>query len=277
VLTGPTITTNQALIDDGYLLELTAGGERVFDNCPGYFGQARQLVIEYQPYRGIDEIRIVATSDDDTTLRVTVNDQRAYCDDDGFGDADPLVVIPVSDLRSGDELTVQVGSYEQAYTDAVLAVRAASADVSSSGGKKKEPVSSSSTASATDTQFVDLVEGFTPDPLVLSGISAGGPVTPGLDDCSFGFIPEIPQASIVYDSGSGDSNLVIYAESGADTTLIVVYEEQSYGCDDDSHGNGNPMVVMADAESGQYQVWVGTYDEGESANATLYVSEKRPR
>jgi hypothetical protein len=45
-------------------------------------------------------------------------------------------------------------------------------------------------------------------------------------------------------------------------------------CDDDS-GNGalNPSITLRNVQSGQYDVWVGTYGETDAKAAQLSLSE----
>ena len=35
----------------------------------------------------------------------------------------------------------------------------------------------------------------------------------------------------------------------------------------------NPQVFLGDSTEGRFDIWVGTYSEGESISGTLYVTE----
>ena len=93
--------------------------------------------------------------------------------------------------------------------------------------------------------------------------------------CAYGNVADAPDVDLYY-STSGSSTLYISAISGEDTTLLINLPDGSWVCDDDSYGDGDPIVVIPGAESGLYDIWVGTYGS-EPADATLYISEIDPR
>ena len=68
--------------------------------------------------------------------------------------------------------------------------------------------------------------------------------------------------------------MVFSVESEADTTLVINDAGGAWLCDDDS-GNGglNPAITIADAPSGQYDIWVGTFAGGGLQPSVLNVSE----
>jgi hypothetical protein len=57
------------------------------------------------------------------------------------------------------------------------------------------------------------------------------------------------------------TDLRLYAESSADTTLILIDEAGNTHCDDDSRGNLNPQLDMS-LPPGTYDIFVGTYATG---------------
>ncbi|MDX1420453.1 MAG: hypothetical protein R3181_10850 [Rubricoccaceae bacterium] len=121
---------------------------------------------------------------------------------------------------------------------------------------------------------VELEEGFLPDPHEIT-LTAGGGSTPAVSGCDYGYIAEAPDYDLYYEA-SGGSTLYIYAVSGSDTTILVNTPDQSWVCDDDSYGDGDPLVIVPNAEGGLYDIWVGTYGE-DAAEATLFISEVDPR
>jgi hypothetical protein len=120
---------------------------------------------------------------------------------------------------------------------------------------------------------VSLEEGFTPDPHETE-LTAGGSITTEVSGC-VGKVAEAPDVDLRY-STSGGSTLYIYAISGVDTTLLVNLPNGSWSCDDDSFGDGDPIVIIENAPSGLYDIWVGTFGD-ELSPATLYISEIDPR
>ena len=121
---------------------------------------------------------------------------------------------------------------------------------------------------------VELEEGFLPDPYETT-LTAGGSTTPAVSGCDYGKIAEAPDFDLYYET-SGSSTLYIYAVSGSDTTILVNTPGQNWVCDDDSYADGDPLVIIPNAESGLFDIWVGTYGE-ETAEATLFISEVDPR
>ena len=123
---------------------------------------------------------------------------------------------------------------------------------------------------------IDLDAGFEPDPYEKE-ISAGGDDEVDLDapNCS-GFIhAEAPDLDLNYESGSLE--LYIYARAKTDVTLIVNQPDGSWICSDDEMGT-DPMIRLQGPKSGNYNIWIGTYEASESPlpPATIYISEVDP-
>jgi len=66
--------------------------------------------------------------------------------------------------------------------------------------------------------------------------------------------------------------LRMYATSDSDTTLIINDANGIWHCNDDSDGL-NPSVELPNASPGQYDVWVGSYSQGDGAAAVLHLTE----
>lgn len=117
----------------------------------------------------------------------------------------------------------------------------------------------------------NLQAGFTPDPFRVN-ITSGGTLSANTvsSDCA-GWVAEASDYQVRYTAGS--FNLSFSSTSSSDTTLVILAPNGNIYCDDDS-GNGlNPIVTIGNPPSGIYNVWVGSYRSGESAPATLSVSE----
>jgi hypothetical protein len=118
---------------------------------------------------------------------------------------------------------------------------------------------------------VRLRSGFTPDPHQTT-LNAGGPVDASTrgEACN-GNVASRPSFSLRYTAG--ELPLIIYAESEADTTLLVRAPDGSFHCNDDSVGL-NPVVRFDAPRNGRYQIWVGRFGEdAEAASAVLSISE----
>ncbi len=121
----------------------------------------------------------------------------------------------------------------------------------------------------------NLVSGFEPDPFVANLDAGGGYDASGLGvrGC-VGFIARAPDYRINWTAGQTKLPLVFSVQSDADTTLVVNDAAGNWICDDDS-GNGglNPSITIDNPASGQYDVWVGTFQSGPIQKAALNVSE----
>jgi len=121
-----------------------------------------------------------------------------------------------------------------------------------------------------------LPHGFTPDPYERSAQSGGVPAV----DVSYlgggcsGFASQQPDFDIRLTGGS--PLLCIWFEadiSGADTTLIVNTQTNEWVCDDDSAGDRNPVVRITNPVDGTYDIWIGSYTDGECVTGTLHITE----
>ncbi len=127
--------------------------------------------------------------------------------------------------------------------------------------------------SSTNYGELNLSAGFTPDPALLS-LLAGGSIDADdrFDGCT-GYITESPDVRLFWSGSSkGAPNIKISALSNADTTIIVNGPDGRWYCDDDSGEDSNPVVELSPM-NGRYEIWVGTYSEGETKRAVLSISE----
>ena len=68
--------------------------------------------------------------------------------------------------------------------------------------------------------------------------------------------------------------------NNGDTTLLINDGAGNWHCNDDSApgSNLNPLVDLANAPAGQYDVWIGSYRSDEQIGGTLNITEldRRP-
>ena len=66
------------------------------------------------------------------------------------------------------------------------------------------------------------------------------------------------------------------AENDADdTSLIVNRPDGSWTCNDDSEsGSLDPMVTIDSPQEGRYDVWIGSYSQGDYIDGVLHVTER---
>ena len=122
-----------------------------------------------------------------------------------------------------------------------------------------------------------LNSGFTPDPASYS-VTAGGPeqsATLAQGDgtpCNAGYIAGTPDVRIHYAAPTG-LPLVFYVDTaGTDPTLAVNAPDGAWHCVDDWNSL-QPRLQFDSPMAGQYDVFVGTFSEGQYPTVTLYVSE----
>lgn len=119
---------------------------------------------------------------------------------------------------------------------------------------------------------VNLSSGFTPDPYNVTLTSGGQLRASDLSSSCRGWIANAPDYSVYYEAGNM-FDLTIGAVSNTDTTLVVNGPDTSWYCDDDSGEGLNPSMTFSSPASGRYDIWVGSYSEGDYAQATLSISE----
>jgi len=123
---------------------------------------------------------------------------------------------------------------------------------------------------------VTLTTGFVPDPVTVE-VQAGGPdsasnLGPG---CTGYIMNAQPDVRLNYTAGP-QYPLNLYVISQADTTLAVNLPNGQWVCNDDAN-QFNPLVSLQQPESGQYDIWIGTFQPGATPPATLYISELSPQ
>lgn len=125
---------------------------------------------------------------------------------------------------------------------------------------------------------------FDNDPRTVSIEAGGDKSAEGVGPNCGGFINwEKPDVDVNYETSkdpgtvAGNEKLSFYVKSEVDTTLLVFTPDRKWVCADDiSEANLNPSVTFDRPLAGNYNIWVGTYDHGDTKDATLYVTELEP-
>lgn len=249
-------------------IAVTAGGPvdaaTVGAHCSGRIAQRPSVTLRYNA--GDFPLIISADSESDTTLVVRAPDGAYYCNDDTVG-LDPALRF---DTPASGRYQIWVGMFSSdgvspPATLYISEIAAGKFDAESMPNPLLDPAYGA----------IDLTSGFTPDPHTQQ-ISAGGGFEATLlavPGC-VGWIATAPDYRVNWTAGSGALPLVFSVESDADTTLVVNLPNGDWICDDDG-GNGalNPAITLANPASGQYDIWVGTFAQGELQPSTLHVSE----
>jgi hypothetical protein len=258
---------------DPYLVTVNGGGpidaSTVSEGCTGFVAQRPSFSLRYRA--GDLPLFIAGISDADTTLLVRAPDGSWYCDDDSGGALNPQ--LSWEDPRSG-RYQIWLGRFGNANE-----IATGSLHISEVAGLGQDAGDSPTGGPdfSMDPAYgaVDLASGFQPDPHTVA-VAAGGAIdasTLGVPGC-VGFVAQPPDFRVNWTAGSGSLPLVFSVQSEADTTLVINDAEGNWVCDDDGGNNGlNPAITFATPASGQYDVWVGTFSEGDLQESTLNVSE----
>ncbi len=118
----------------------------------------------------------------------------------------------------------------------------------------------------------NLAEGFPNDPFTVHVTSPGGSFDAEdiSDDC-YGFIDgSRPDFRLSYEAGI--NRLGILVNSDVDTTLVVRDPNGTWYCNDDdiyNLNNANPGITLETPQTGDYNIWVGTFTQGEVSDTTI--------
>lgn len=263
------VTLTSGFTPDPNETTVNAGGPvdaaNLGSECSGHVARRPSVSLRYTA--GSLPLIVSATSAADTTLVIRAPDRSWHCNDDGPGGLNPVVRF---DTPASGRYQIWVGTFE---SDA--STPEATLYVSEIGAGKWN--ADNAPNPATDPAFgaVDLASGFQPDPHTVT-IAAGGDFDVSnlaVQGC-VGWIASAPDYRVNWTAGSGALPLVFSVDSETDTTLVINDAQGNWICDDDGGNNGlNPAITIANPTSGQYDVWVGTFSQGDLAQSTLNVSE----
>lgn len=118
---------------------------------------------------------------------------------------------------------------------------------------------------------VSLQAGFLPDPHTRTVRAGGDNYFSGGGGCPGGaYFANAPDYRLNYRAGG--MQLSIYVRANGDTALLVNDPSGTWYCNDDQQGV-NPGIAFSRPGSGQYDIWVGTYNRSRVNNARLYITE----
>lgn len=270
-----TVTLRSGFEPDPHDVNVDAGGtidaSTINSDCIGMIAERADVTLRYT--RGDLPLIISVTSDADTTLVVRAPNGQWSCNDDGEFGLNPSVRF--DSPRSG-RYQIWVGTFGSdagnppsvLHISEVRAVGGGGAGVGDAAGMPDftlDPAYGS----------IDLAAGFTPDPHTIA-IAAGGELdasTIGVQGC-VGRIARAPDYRVNWTANDSGRPLIFSVASESDTTLVINDASGNWLCDDDGGNEGlNPSISVQNPASGQYDVWVGTFEEGSLQDSTLNVSE----
>jgi hypothetical protein len=272
--TGATGTHGQVRLTAGFepdphSVTVNAGGAieatRADEACnAGFIAQRPTYSLRYTS--GDFPLFIYAQSEADTTLAVRTPSGSWVCDDDSGGNLNPLVSFQTPE-RGRYQIWVGRFGTEGETASAVLSI--------SEVGAPEQAVGAGAPDFSLEPAYgaVELAAGFIPDPHSVE-IAAGGALDASqLGGTCVGWVAQAPDFRVNWTaSETSQLPLTFHVTAETDTVLVINDAEGNWVCNDDTDGI-NPVVSFQGAVSGQYDVWVGTYSQGDLQPSTLHVTE----
>lgn len=240
---------------DPFVTVLAAGG--VIDAgtidgfCNGNIAVNPDFVLDYTS--GDWPLRFLVTSDADTTLLVRTPGGEVLCNDDSDGLNPGLSLTS----PSSGQYEVFIGTFDPTggFPEATLAItELLDEKILPDGAVTQMELNQGATR-----QDFDLLAGGAFDAFETFGGSCNG------------FVAGNPDFLATVSDGGVDVELTV--RSAEDTTLVVRGPDGRVSCDDDSGGDLNPLVLLETAQTGTYEVWLGTFSSVSSAPATLSLRD----
>lgn len=261
------VSLRSGFTPDPHTASVNAGGgydaSQISSDCVGFIDTRATFSLRYRA--GELPLYIGATSDADTTIAVRAPDGSWHCDDDSAGNLNPVVSFETP--RNG-RYQIWVGRYgaQNETAAATLHISEIAGPGGPDGGAAGAPDYSLDPAYGS----VDLAAGFIPDPHTVAIAAGGGFDASQIPGC-VGWIATAPDFRVNWTAGA-QLPLTFHVTSDSDTTLVINDAEGNWVCNDDADGL-NPAISFENAPSGQYDVWVGTYMQGDLQESELHVTE----
>jgi len=124
---------------------------------------------------------------------------------------------------------------------------------------------------------VNLRAGFTPDPTTRTVAAGGSSANPVSGEGCAGYLNlSAPDLDLNYTNGTGALPLTISAASASDISMVVYTPDGRWICDDDSGSDLNPSITFERPQSGNYNIWIATYNATSARpSSTVGFSELR--
>ncbi|MBN1967546.1 MAG: hypothetical protein JW910_23020 [Anaerolineae bacterium] len=277
---------------DPYTVRITSGGPvDVYDelgdvceygNARGYVNSAPDFSVNYTA-GSFDTLRFTFVADDgsDTTMVINGPTGTWLCDDDG-ADEPPLQPEIVFQNPASGRYDVWIGSYSEGrFYPGTLSISELGSGAAVPTVVPPPPPAAGGLDYSMSPNYgsTSLTSGFMPDPFTVS-VTSGGSVSINnavgsqCTGSARGYSTSAPDFSLSYTAGSFP-RLRFYFESSdnGDTTMVINAPNAQWYCDDDSHGGLQPEIVFQNPSSGRYDIWVGSYSEGDFHPGTLFISE----
>ncbi len=265
------VNLNAGFTPDPYTVRLTSGGSRPASNisssCRGWIANAPDFSVYYTAGSTFD-LTIGAVSETDTTLVVNGPTGNWFCDDDSGEGLNPSLTF--ANPRSG-RYDIWVGSYREGNNaPATLAI--SELGLTGGGGGGGGSYGGIDWSLPANFGSVSLRGGFTPDPYRVDIVSGGSHRASEVRSGCSGWVSAAPDFELTFTPGS--LPLILSAASSGDTTILVNDPNGNWHCNDDGGNSGlNPALTFHNPAAGTYDIWIGSFRQGQNLSASLSISE----
>lgn len=226
--------------------------------CSGFTTRQPSLRIVFD---GDGPLYISMESEADTTLAINGPDGAWSCDDDGLGYPNPAVSYDAARAGVYDIYAATLSASEETAPATVYVSEIAP------GADPYARMMDYSLEAVAAT--LSLAPGFDPEQGRFA-LTIGGDAQPSDTGGAFctGHYTNAPSVELTWAGGP----LTLFTEAETDTTLAVNLPDGSWACDDDGAENALSRLDLT-GEAGVYDIWVGTYSRGETADAVLVLED----
>ncbi|RUO31126.1 S1 family peptidase [Aliidiomarina soli] len=257
-------------------LPLTAGGSRsasyLGELCTGYAAENPDATLTLREVTERLTIEFNASeSTKDATMVVRAPDNSWHCNDDReAGNLNPGLYL--EQAQPGD-YQVWVGGYQPSdfFSGNVTAysagVETTTAEASGAFNLNGDPLYGTHQLSAF----------FLPDPHSIEVVAGGNvDISETIDGsgCT-GFAAANPDVRMHFSGSTAGLKAYFVADNPIeDATIVINTPDGSWHCNDDAHGSTlNPMLDLATSGEGRYDIWIGSYRQGNYISGKLHFTE----
>lgn len=210
----------------------------------------------------LPKLRVLAASNQDVTLVIQRVGGGYACNDDAEGSSPEVKeAFPLAGIYR-----IWVGSFEKGINSAYQLVLTENPGTTAAGVLAAAAQPRNDIPSNFGT--IALAPGFAPDPITTAGTAGGTLNANTLSGGCSGWIAAIPDH--VLSLAAPIEKLRILAHASSDVTLITQGPDGQYVCTDDAEGT-NPILEGA-FKPGSYKVWIGAFQQGQTAAYRLGVT-----
>ena len=234
------------------------------ENCWGYARlDAADVVLTLD--QATDRFSLFATSDRDLVLAVVDPAGGVHCNDDSY-QLNPAVTF---DGAMAGDYQVFVGGYGPgggSFYDLYASAGGPAfggADVNlDTPPRQGYALFDMNAAGQGQVLASGIVNGYDPMEMLPTGFYCAG-------------FTDISAPDLVMTLDAAQPMISVYAMSESDLTLAMLAPDGSWHCNDDAF-NLNPGLSVSNAPAGDYRIWVGAFNPGESSGYNLYASMGSP-